>query len=42
MKRWMMSVFSLGSSYKQESGQMTKDKYIQTLQVQEASNNQNE
>ena len=31
MKRQMMCVFSLGSSYKQESGQMTKDKYIQTL-----------
>ena len=31
MKRRMMCVFSVGSSYKQESDQMTKDKYIQTL-----------
>ena len=31
MKRRMMCVFSLGSSDKQESGQMTKDKYIQIL-----------
>ena len=31
MKRRMMCLFSLGSSYKQESGQITKNKYIQTL-----------
>ena len=31
MKRRIMCAFSLGSSYKQESGQITKDKYIQTL-----------